>query len=140
MQIEIIDPDPAADVHLFNRISEQVFKEAQQDVEYINIIFVSRSDLRTLKNEYFGLDLYTDVITFNLNEEGDAIEGEIYLSFEQITENSKQFKTDLQDELHRVLIHGCLHLCGYEDESPIEKNEMTALEDFHLDRIKFELN
>ena len=140
MQIEIIDPDPAADVHLFNRISEQVFKEAQQDVEYINIIFVSRSDLRTLKNEYFGLDLYTDVITFNLNEEGDAIEGEIYLSFEQITENSKQFKTDLQDELHRVLIHGCLHLCGYEDESPIEKNEMTTLEDFHLDKIKFELN
>lgn len=136
MQIEILEPDPAADTSRFNQICEHVFQDEGKEVENINIIFMSRTDLRTLKNEYFGVDVYTDVITFNLNEEDEPLEGEIYLSFEQISENAKQFKTTKQDELHRVLIHGCLHLCGYEDETPAERAEMTALEDKHLIGIK----
>jgi len=135
MQIEIIEPDPGADVSLFKDISEQVFKEEKREVDAINVIFMSRSDLRTLKNEYFGIDAYTDVITFNLNEMDEPIEGEIYLSFEQIQDNARQFKTDVQEELHRVLIHGCLHLCGHEDETPEETTQMTALENLHLNKI-----
>ena len=136
MQIEIIDPDPAADISLFQKIGAQVFQEEERPVDQINVIFLSRTDLRTLKHEYFGLDVYTDVITFNLNDEQEAIEGEIYLSFEQIRENAKIFKTEVREELHRVLIHGCLHLCGHEDETPEEKVRMTALEDLHLERLK----
>lgn len=138
MKIEIIEPDPTADTSLFNQISEQVFLEEKRPVHFLNIVFMRRDDLRSMKNEYFGQDVYTDVITFNLNEDEEAIEGEVYLSFEQIKENAAQFNTVPQDELHRVLIHGCLHLCGYEDDTTILKHKMTELENFHLAKLNKE--
>lgn len=136
MQVEIIDPNSQVNTSLFKGIIGHVFSGEQKLVEYINVIFMGRDELRTLKNEYFNLDVYTDVISFNLNNEEDSIEGEIYLSFDQIQQNAIQYKTQAQHELHRVLIHGCLHLCGYEDDSEDQKTQMTALEDHYLSKIE----
>ena len=136
MQIEIIEPDPAADTSLFDKISEGVFIEENKSVQFLNIIFLERDALRSLKNEYFGQDVYTDVIAFNLNEADEALEGEVYLSYEQIRKNATQYNTEIQDELHRVLIHGCLHLCGYDDGTTVQKQRMTELENIHLSKIK----
>ena len=101
-------------------------------LESIDIVFMDRDALRSMKNEYFDRDVYTDIITFNLNDHDQPIEGELYISFEQISQNAVQYETDSQNELLRVLIHGCLHLCGYEDDTKESKSQMTALEDHYL--------
>lgn len=132
MKIEIIDPDPGIDVSRISTTAETVFNGENQHVDYLNVIFLDRESLRSLKKEYLELDVYTDVMTFNLNEPGADIEGEIYLAFDQIRENSVQYKTSLNSELYRVLIHGCLHLCGYNDKTSGEKSEMTLLENKYL--------
>ncbi len=135
MQIEIIDPDPQADASLIKSSVELVFKGEHKIAEFVNVIFLQQTELRLLKKKYFNLDVFTDVIAFNLNDPHETIEGEIYLSMEQITLNAIHFKTDLGEELYRVLIHGCLHLCGYEDDTPEQKTQMTSLEDRYLAEI-----
>jgi len=135
MQIEVIDPDPDIDTRLFTSSIDRVFLGEQKQGEYVNVIFMKRDELRAMKRKYFNLDLYTDVIAFNLNDPGKPIEGEIYLCLEQIKENAIDFKTEMQTELHRVLIHGCLHLCGYEDNSIELKAIMTNKEDQYLSQI-----
>ena len=137
MQIEIIDPDPQADISLFKDCIQQVLAGEQKTAEYVNVVFMGRDELRRLKKKYFNLDVYTDVITFNLNDPDEAIEGEIYLSYNQITQNAAQYKTAAGNELHRVLIHGCLHLCAYEDDTAERKAQMTSLEDHYLAKISW---
>jgi len=136
MQVDIIDPMSGLNKPLFKACVRSVISGENQTADYVNIIFKKRDDLRLLKKEYFGQSVYTDVIAFNLNDPDDDIEGEIYLSQEQIKQNALEFNTDPEEELFRVLIHGCLHLCGYEDETPESKNEMTNLENEYLQKLK----
>lgn len=135
MQVEIIDPIAGLDETLFKTCVGSVLSGEDKTAEYVNIIFKSRDDLRLMKKEYFGRSVYTDVIAFNLNDPGEDLEGEIYLSHEQIRDNAVKFSTDPDEELLRVLIHGCLHLCGYEDETPALKDEMTRLENMYLQKL-----
>ncbi|NQV15413.1 rRNA maturation RNase YbeY [bacterium] len=135
MQIEIIDPEPRANINQFRKTIELILIEENKTAELVNVIFMGQDDLRSLKKQYFDLDIYTDVIAFNLNDPDQSIEGEVYLSFEQIQQNATQYKTDPQNELMRVLIHGCLHLCGYEDDTPERKTQMTSKEDHYLSKI-----
>jgi len=136
MKIDIINARSGVSQDLFQALVKQVFAGEEKPGDYVNIIFMSRDDLRLMKSEYFGQDVFTDVIAFNLNDPEEPIEGEVYLSQEQITANAKEFKTDPQEELYRVLIHGCLHLCGYEDDTPTSKTEMTRLENQYLGKLK----
>ena len=84
---------------------------------------------------YFQQDVFTDVISFNLEDEGDAIEGEIYISLDRVKENARQFKQDFLQELKRIIAHGTLHLMGYDDQSLPEKEKMIRLEDSYLARV-----
>ena len=136
MKIDIIDPPDSVDNPLFDACIHEVMAGEHKTSEYVNIIFLGRDDLRLMKKEYFEKDVYTDVIAFNLNEPGEKIEGEIYLSYEQIMENAMSYNTKPAEELIRVLIHGCLHLCGYEDDTPTSKNEMTDLENQYIENLK----
>jgi len=136
MQVELINPDPEADIKQFKATVMYVFDEENRAAAWVNIIFMSRDELRTLKQQYFKLDVYTDVIAFNLNELEEDIEGEVYLSFEQIKLNAQEFGSGIHEELYRVLIHGCLHLCGYEDDTPQKKASMTHLENQYLAGVK----
>lgn len=72
-------------------------------------------------------DFYTDIITFNLSETGD-IEGEVYISVERVKENAIKLQSSLKEELHRVIFHGILHLCGYKDKTKEEEQEMRRQE------------
>ena len=88
--------------------------------------------LLKLKKQYFQIDVLTDIITFNLEENGDPIEGEIYISLNRVSENAMEYKQDPDRELKRVIIHGFLHLLGYDDQTAEEKKAMTNLEDHYL--------
>ena len=106
--------------------------DKNQTTATISIILSNDEKLLQLKKQYFQQDLLTDVITFNLEESGDPIEGEIYISLNRVTENAREFQQDLGQELKRVIIHGFLHLLGYDDQTSEEKKEMTRMEDQYL--------
>ena len=113
-------------------VCENILMDSNHDEASITFIFSNDDKLRKLKKEYFGEDVYTDTISFNLEEEGNPIEGEVYISLERVSENAHTFQQDFITECKRVIIHGCLHILGYDDKSPEEKKEMTRLEDYYL--------
>ena len=81
--------------------------------------------------QFLNHNTYTDIITFDYCE-GDIISGDIFVSIERVTENANEFGVNFEDELDRVLIHGVLHLAGYQDKSKEEINTMREKEDFYL--------
>ena len=97
----------------------------------ITYIFCSDEYLLTMNQQYLQHDDYTDVITFDYTE-GDRVSGDIFISFERVLDNSIQLKTTPEDELHRVMIHGVMHLCGYKDKQPKERANMTVKENQYL--------
>lgn len=103
----------------------------------LNFIFCSDEYLLKINQEYLNHDTYTDIITFDSSEEEDEISGDIFISAERVTENASQFKIDLQTELHRVIIHGVLHLIGFLDKTPKDKTLMTSKEDHYLNSLNF---
>jgi len=106
---------------------EQFIADAQ-----VSLILVTDDELRTMKQTYFQVNQYTDVIAFNLNEKGEALEGELYLAPGQIRQNAAAYRQDFRTEFLRVAIHGVLHLCGHEDDTPERKADMHQREDHYL--------
>jgi rRNA maturation RNase YbeY len=98
----------------------------------LNFIFCSDQYLLTINQQYLNHDTYTDIITFDNSENRDEIEGDIFISIERIRENSKNLNVSEEDELHRVIIHGTLHLLGYLDKTRKAKALMTQKEDQYL--------
>ena len=96
----------------------------------IALIFVSDEFLSDLKSKYFKKNHFTDVIAFRLNEyDKSFVEGEVYISLPRAKENSKIFNEPYAKEVSRLIIHGCLHLMGFKDESKSEKEIMTKNEE-----------
>ena len=113
-------------------VCKNILMDSNQDEASITFIFSNDDKLRKLKKEYFGEDVFTDTISFNLEEESDPIEGEVYISLERVSENAHTFQQDFITEYKRVIIHGCLHLLGYNDELTEDKIKMTQLEETYL--------
>lgn len=101
-------------------------------VKNLNYIFCSDEYLHKINVEYLEHDTYTDIITFDNSEEDDVIEGDIFVSIERVKENSQTLNTVFDDELKRVIVHGLLHLCGYDDHSIEDKAEMRRLESEYI--------
>jgi len=97
----------------------------------INFIFCSDKYLLSINREYLKHDYYTDVITFDYSTE-NFLSGDIFISVDTVLENSKLFQSLFDEELNRVVIHGVLHLCGYNDKSDVENRHMRFLEDKYL--------
>lgn len=101
----------------------------------IALVFTDDEYLSELKKQFFQVDQLTDVIAFRLNEYSEPEpEGEIYISLERARENAGKFNVSFIQEVARLIIHGGLHLIGYDDESPIEKEKMNNKEDEYLKR------
>lgn len=111
--------------------------EEGRKLKELNFIFCSDSYLLKLNKEYLNHNTYTDVITFDNSEEPREIQGDIFISIERIAENAGQYHVSESDELHRVLIHGVLHLAGYTDKTRESKTIMTAKEDYYLKQREF---
>ncbi len=103
----------------------------------LSYIFCSDSYLLQINRQYLNHDTYTDIITFDNSETDNLITGDIFISIERIRENAIKFNIPETDELHRVIIHGVLHLLGYKDKTPVTKQKMTQKEDFYLNKRGF---
>src|SRR5690606_18704832 len=109
----------------FNRISE------------LNFIFCSDTYLLEINRQYLHHDTYTDIVTFDSSEEENVIAGDVFISIERVRENAQKFKVSEKEELHRVIIHGVLHLCGYLDKKSEDKTLMTRKENEYLQKRSF---
>ena len=114
---------------------EHVFNKENIHSAKLSLILSDRKYLNELKKEYFGLDYFTDVIAFNLNEKNENINGEIYVSIDDVILNSKQFNESINQEFKRIIIHGLLHVIGYNDDTDKNKNNMTKLENKYMSFI-----
>lgn len=102
----------------------------------LNYIFCTDEYLHQMNVQFLKHDTLTDIITFNYNPSKTEIEGEIYISIDRVRENAKSFETDFQTELNRVIIHGVLHLIGYNDKNKSQKVIMREKEDTYLSLYK----
>ena len=112
-------------------LCSKVLKSENCNDAKIDFILKDKKFLNSLKKKYFNMDVYTDVIAFNLGDK-DTIDGEIYISIDDVLENSKLYSKTFNEEFSRVVIHGLLHLLGYDDKTKKEKDNMTFLEEKYL--------
>jgi rRNA maturation RNase YbeY len=107
-------------------------EDHQKQILLINYIFTNDNVLLDINKQYLDHDSYTDIITFDQSSQKNQIEADIYISVERVKENARDLKLPFLEELHRVMIHGILHLLGFKDKSAIEKSEMRKLENHFL--------
>ena len=112
---------------------EDLIVSEQKKPGDINYIFCDDEYLLQINREHLQHDYYTDVITFDYVK-GKTISGDIFVSLPRISENAVNLSKDFYSELHRVLAHGVLHLCGYKDKLDTEIAEMRQKEDFYLSK------
>ena len=106
-------------------------------LDELTYIFCSDAYLLQINQQYLNHDTYTDIITFDNSSEDGVITGDIFISIERIRENAAKFNQSVTDELHRVIIHGTLHLLGYKDKTAVDSKNMTQMEDKYLDKRGF---
>ena len=114
-----------------------VFKEEAKSLSSLNYIFCNDEALLKINKQYLGHDYYTDIISFNLSETkaGPTI-GEIYISTDRVKENASYLSVPLNQELHRVIFHGALHLCDYKDKTAKQRKLMRTKEEFYLTKYR----
>ena len=97
----------------------------------LNIIFCSDNYILGINQQYLGHDYFTDIITFDYCK-GDKLSGDLFISVDSVRENAMEFNQTFERELDRVMVHGILHLIGYDDHTKVQQKEMRAKEDYYL--------
>lgn len=110
----------------------ELFKMEKRTIQTLNYIICTDQYLLEINKKFLKHDFYTDTITFDLSENKQAIIGEVYLSADRIKENARELGLGFNEELHRVIFHGALHLCGYADKTPTAKTRMRRAENRYL--------
>lgn len=114
--------------------------EEHEEVQFaaLEVVFMSPEEITEINRTYLNHDYVTDIITFRLDDEEDrsALEGTLCCCDDRIREQSKELGVEVREEFLRVLIHGVLHLCGWEDDSDEKQQAMREREDFYLERIQ----
>jgi rRNA maturation RNase YbeY len=117
------------------KIIKEVIAKEEKVPGDLSFIITNDENLKKINQEFLEHDYYTDVITFDYNE-GTLINGEVYISLERVKENALNYNVSLKIELLRVVIHGVLHLAGFDDSSQREREDMRRREDFWIQSIK----
>lgn len=112
-------------------IKNAVAKEKRK-IRSLNFIFCTDEYLHKINLEYLNHTTFTDIITFDQSDDPIFLEGDIFISLSRVRDNAAKFNVDLDVELHRVIIHGVLHLLGYDDKSDTKKKVMRKKEDAYL--------
>lgn len=134
VQFHFLSPVP----NLRNRTALKAFllstlKKKHRHVSAVNYIFCSDDYLLNINKQFLNHHYFTDIITFDLSE-AEGLVAEIYISVDRVKDNAASYNTSFINELHRVIFHGALHLCGLKDKSPKESAEMRAAEQKILNR------
>ena len=119
------------DSKLLKRIISRIVSDAGLKGGVVDVIFTSDGKVYEINREFLGHDFYTDIIAFNYNK-GKSVNGEIYISAQRVKENAEKFKVTHSSEIRRVIFHGFLHLCGYDDRTAEEKKGMSEMEEMYL--------
>ena len=128
------DIDPIEINSQTNEWLQKLITHEEKKVGKITYIFMSDEGLLKVNRDFLKHDYYTDIITFDYVK-GKTISADIFVSLPRISDNAMSHSKDFNSELHRVLAHGLLHLCGYKDKTDEEKTEMRKKEDFYLNGI-----
>lgn len=110
---------------------KEVAKNHNKKVGELSVVFVSDEEILSINQQYLNHNYFTDIITFDYSFER-VIEGDIFISIDTVKTNSQKFRTEFNDELLRVIIHGVLHLIGFKDKNLKDKKEMTLNENLSL--------
>jgi rRNA maturation RNase YbeY len=113
----------------------ELCRKEGQTVEAINYIFCDDQYLLEINKTYLKHDTYTDIVTFQLSGKGEPLLADIYISIERVKENARNFNVSFRSELHRVIFHGALHLCGYKDKNKEQSAEMRRKENEWLEKF-----
>jgi rRNA maturation RNase YbeY len=128
-------PMPALKKQKINRWIKQTANNYEKKVGEIAYIFCNNERILEINRQYLQHDYYTDIITFD-DSTDTTISGDIFISLETVKSNAEDFCVDFEEELHRVIIHGILHLCGQDETTPEMKAEMTRKENMALEELK----
>lgn len=109
-----------------------IFRREGRTLESLNYIFCDDQQLLEINRQYLNHDYFTDIISFELSQKNEPVVGEIYISIDRVRDNALQLGETYTKELHRVIFHGALHLCGYKDKKPRETTEMRKAESKYL--------
>ncbi|GGG20799.1 endoribonuclease YbeY [Dokdonia pacifica] len=112
---------------------QHVIQDENKQLGELNYIFCDDEYLHKMNVQFLDHDTLTDVISFDYTQ-GIIISGDVYISTERVVENSKDFEVSFNDELHRVMVHGLLHYCGYKDKSEDDQVLMRAKENYYLEK------
>lgn len=102
------------------------------ELEYLEITLCSDEFLLSMNRQYLDHDYYTDILSFDLSDQSGVIKGELYISIDRVADNASRENVSWVDEVHRVIVHGLLHFCGFEDSDEVKKSIMTQEENISL--------
>ena len=119
------------DSKLLKKIISRIVSDAGMKGDSVDVIITTDEKVYEINREFLGQDYYTDIITFNYNK-GKSLGGEIYISAARVKDNAVKFGVTLNSEIRRVIFHGFLHLCGYDDRTAEEKRKMSEMEEMYL--------
>jgi rRNA maturation RNase YbeY len=111
-----------------------IFRNEKKRLNSINYIFTTDKKLLKINKEYLKHDFFTDIVTFEFSARQEPTKADVYMSTDRINDNAKHLGTTFKSEVHRVIFHGALHLCGYADKTSTQKKEMRQREDFYLSK------
>ncbi len=114
---------------------QQIFRNEGKKTGSLNIVFCTDKALLKINSKFLGHDFYTDIITFDLSD-NTLFQAEMYLSIDRIRDNARKIGVSFKSEIHRVIFHGVLHLCGYKDKTRLEKIKIRKREDLYLKKYK----
>ncbi len=113
---------------------DTIVREHNNNVKKIDLTYIFCNDeyLLQINKDFLNHDTFTDIVTFDMSAKPNELIGEMYISVERIADNAHEFSASYEEELHRVIFHGTLHLCGFKDKKTADKQEMRSQENICL--------